>query len=307
MIESLNLTKYYGKRCVVDNVSFQVKPGEILGFLGPNGAGKSTTMKMITGFLNPSSGSARINGIDVAKDPISARSRLGYLPENGPLYEEMTVEEFLKFISGIRNGDKTSMDQAVAVELALRTCQLEDVRKQTIDTLSKGFHQRVGVAQAILHDPDYLILDEPTDGLDPNQKNEIRSLLKQMASSKAIILSTHILEEVEAICNRVIIVANGKLIVDEDPASLKKRHKDFGAYQVQFKSLDNTIESSFKERFANGQISLSGNALTLRTDGNSDPAPDIFSLISEHKWEVETVAPLPTPLDQVFKDLTLAA
>ncbi len=222
MIEVKDLVKTYGPKRAVDGVSFTVKRGDILGFLGPNGAGKSTTMKMITGFLRPDSGTATVDGVDVTVDPVAVKRKLGYLPESAPAYGEMTVGEFLGFIAEVR-GYRAKDAKSAQVGRALALTHLEPVRHQTIETLSKGYKQRVGLAQALLHDPPALILDEPTDGLDPNQKNEVRELIKQMATEKAVILSTHILEEVEAICTRVIIITQGKVVVDETPARFRAR------------------------------------------------------------------------------------
>jgi ABC-2 type transport system ATP-binding protein len=222
MIEVSGLVKSYGSKRAVDGVSFRVNRGDILGFLGPNGAGKSTTMKMLTGFLRPTAGTARVGGIDVTQDPVAVKRKIGYLPESAPAYGEMTVEEFLSFIAEARDF-RTRAARSAVVNRALRLTHLEGVRAQTIDTLSKGYKQRVGFAQALLHDPPVLVLDEPTDGLDPNQKNEVRALIKSMATEKAVILSTHILEEVEAICTRVIIISRGKLVVDETPAQFQAR------------------------------------------------------------------------------------
>jgi len=222
MIEVKGLVKTYGPKRAVDKVSFTVKRGEILGFLGPNGAGKSTTMKMITGYLRPTGGTAIVDGHDVLRDPVAVKRKIGYLPESAPAYGEMTVQEFLAFIAEVR-GFRTKDACRTQVDRAVQLTHLHPVRHQTIETLSKGFKQRVGFAQALLHDPPALILDEPTDGLDPNQKNEVRSLIKNMATEKAVILSTHILEEVEAICTRVIIISRGKVVVDETPAQLQAR------------------------------------------------------------------------------------
>jgi ABC-2 type transport system ATP-binding protein len=222
MIEVNGLVKTYGTKRAVDGVSFSVKRGDILGFLGPNGAGKSTTMKMITGFVRPDSGTATVDGIDVMKDPVAVKRKLGYLPENAPAYPEMTVAEFLGFIAEVR-GFRDRATRKAHVDRAVALTHLVSVRNQTIDTLSKGYKQRVGFAQALLHDPPVLILDEPTDGLDPNQKNEVRLLIKNMAVEKAVILSTHILEEVEAICNRMIVISRGKLVADESPAKFLSR------------------------------------------------------------------------------------
>jgi ABC-2 type transport system ATP-binding protein len=221
MIEVKGLVKVYGTKRAVDGVSFTVKRGEILGFLGPNGAGKSTTMKLITGFISPNAGTAIVDGHDVTQEPVAVKRKVGYLPENAPAYPEMTVEEFLTFIAETRG--LRGAARAAAVDRAAELTHLTPVRRQTFETLSKGYKQRVGLAQALLHDPPVLILDEPTDGLDPNQKNEVRALIKNMATEKAVVLSTHILEEVEAICTRVIIISAGKLVVDETPAQLQAR------------------------------------------------------------------------------------
>jgi ABC-2 type transport system ATP-binding protein len=222
MIEVKGLVKTYGAKRAVDGVTFTVKRGEILGFLGPNGAGKSTTMKMITGFLRPDAGTATVDGIDVTADPVAVKRKLGYLAESAPAYPEMTVGEFLTFIAEVR-GFRSADTKRGPVDRAIALTHLGPVRNQTIETLSKGFKQRVGFAQALLHDPPALVLDEPTDGLDPNQKNEVRALIKNMAVEKAVILSTHILEEVEAICTRVIIISQGKIVADETPAQLRAR------------------------------------------------------------------------------------
>jgi ABC-2 type transport system ATP-binding protein len=221
MIEVQGLVKAYGAKRAVDGISFTVRRGDILGFLGPNGAGKSTTMKMITGFLRPDAGRALVGGVDVAADPVAVKRKIGYLPESAPAYPEMTVEEFLAFIAEIR-GFRAAARQA-QVDRAINLTHLGPARHQAIETLSRGYKQRVGFAQALLHDPPVLVLDEPTDGLDPNQKNEVRTLIKSMATEKAVILSTHILEEVEAICTRVIIISQGRVVADETPAQLRAR------------------------------------------------------------------------------------
>lgn len=222
MIEVKGLVKNFGAIRAVDGVTFSVRRGDILGFLGPNGAGKSTTMKMITGFLRPDAGTATVDGTDVTTDPITVKRKLGYLAESAPAYPEMTVEEFLGFIADVR-GFRDPAVKRSHIDRAIGLTHLEPVRRQTVETLSKGFKQRVGFAQALLHDPPVLVLDEPTDGLDPNQKNEVRALIKGMAAEKAVILSTHILEEVDAICTRVIIISKGKVVADETPAQLRAR------------------------------------------------------------------------------------
>jgi len=218
MIEAIHLRKHYGPLVAVDNISFKARPGEVLGFLGPNGAGKSSTMRMISGFLLPSSGTARIYGHDVVKEPLAAKKCLGYLPEGAPLYGELSTEQFLRFVARTRGMDKAT--QLGRINITLEILSLKSIADQTIETLSKGFKRRVGLAAAILHEPSALVLDEPTDGLDPNQKHEVRALIRDLAKERTVILSTHILEEVEALCTRVIIIAHGKILVDATPAEL---------------------------------------------------------------------------------------
>ena len=218
LIEVDKLTKSFGPFIAVDNLSFSLKRGEVLGFLGPNGAGKTTTMRMITGFLSPTKGSIKVCDNDVAKYPLEIKEKIGYVPEGAPLYGEMTVLNFLKFIADVRKIPKTKKDDAI--DSAIKKLGLELVLFQQLETLSKGYKRRVGLSQAILHDPDVLILDEPTDGLDPNQKHEVRKLIKEMASTKAIIISTHILEEVDAVCTRAMIIAKGRMIIDKSPKEL---------------------------------------------------------------------------------------
>jgi ABC-2 type transport system ATP-binding protein len=219
MISVENLNKSFDGHPVLKDLSFEVHRGEVLGFLGPNGAGKSTTMRILTGFLEPSSGSVKVGGIDVQQSPLLAKAMIGYLPESSALYQEMKVHSFLKFIAEIRG--IAPSQQASCIERVVSLCHLEKVLYQSIETLSKGFKQRTGLAQALIHDPDVLILDEPTDGLDPNQKHEIRQLISRMGQDKAIIFSTHILEEVEAVCTRAIIINHGEIVANSSPSELK--------------------------------------------------------------------------------------
>jgi len=221
MIKTQNLTKKYQWLLAVDDLSFSAEPGEVLGFLGPNGAGKTTTMRMIAGFITPTSGSASICGHDVLSAPLAAKAALGYLPEGAPTYGEMTVHGFLDFIADLRSLE--GKHRRSRLDYVIGRLQLEPVLEQTIETLSKGFKRRVGLAQAIVHDPKVLILDEPTDGLDPVQKHEVRALIKEIAREKTIVISTHILEEVDAVCTRAIIIARGKLVADDTPAGLSAR------------------------------------------------------------------------------------
>ena len=221
MLKIEGLTKRYGQHTVVDDLSYSCEAGEVLGFLGPNGAGKSTTMKMVTGFVRPSAGSVWVCGHDIGTEPLEASKRFGYLPEGAPCYPEMTPKSFLNFIADIRGLVGESRNSRI--EQVIAQLHLDRVLDQTIETLSKGFKRRVGLAQAILHDPDVLILDEPTDGLDPNQKYEVRELIRSMSADKLIVISTHILEEVEAVCSRAIIIAEGRILADDSPQELASR------------------------------------------------------------------------------------
>ena len=231
MLKVTNLKKRFGDFEAVKGISFEVKQGEVLGFLGPNGAGKSTTMRMITGFLPATSGTAAICGHDIASDPVGAKACLGYLPESAPSYRAMSVEDYLKFVAEVRG-----LNVKDAVEKVIAKAKLEKVAKQTIETLSKGYRQRTAFAQAIIHDPKVLIMDEPTDGLDPNQKYTVREMIKEMASEKAIVISTHILEEVDAVCTRALIIAGGEIKADGTPAELRKKDPS-GDLSVVFRNL----------------------------------------------------------------------
>ena len=235
LIKVNQLTKRFGPFTAVENISFNLDRGEVLGFLGPNGAGKTTTMRMITGFLSPSSGDVLISNLNIQEFPLSAKKQIGYVPEGAPLYGEMTVLNFLKFIFSLRKNENFNDDKSIYI--AIDKLGLERVLYQQIETLSKGYKRRVGLAQAILHDPDILILDEPTDGLDPNQKHEVRRLITEMSSDKAIIISTHILEEVDAVCTRAMIISNGKMIIDKSPNELLKLGKQ----------KDSTLDDVFRE------------------------------------------------------------
>ena len=234
MLEVKNLKKRFGDFEAVKGISFSVQKGEVLGFLGPNGAGKSTTMRMITGFLPPTSGTAVIDGHDIAREPVAAKAALGYLPESAPSYRAMVVEDYLKFIAEIRGFRGAAARDAV--ERVIEKARLQPVVRKTIETLSKGYRQRTCFAQAILHDPKVLIMDEPTDGLDPNQKFTVREMIKEMAAEKAIVISTHILEEVDAVCTRAIVIADGEIKADGTPAQLKAMDPS-GRLDVVFRNL----------------------------------------------------------------------
>ncbi len=235
MIQVQNLRKEFGAKVAVDNVSFTVNKGEVLGFLGPNGAGKSTSMRMVTGYFRPTSGSISVGGIDMLENPELAKRSIGYLPENAPLYSDMTVASFLGFCAEVRG--ITGAAKSKAIDRVLDLCFLHRVRNQSVDTLSKGYRHRTCFAQSIIHDPDVLILDEPTDGLDPNQKHEVRQLIKNMGKDKAIIFSTHILEEVDAACSRAMIIDRGKVVADGTPEQLRKLVPGAASLDEVFRSI----------------------------------------------------------------------
>ena len=222
LVEVKNISKSFDSFMAVDNISFSLSKGEVLGFLGPNGAGKTTTMRVLTGFLRPDSGTVLIKNINIFDNAVSARKLIGYVPEGSPLYNEMTTIDFLTFISDVREVKKNT-----ELPKVIKLLNLNEVLLKKIETLSKGFKRRVGLAQALIHDPEVLILDEPTDGLDPNQKNEVRSLIKKLGKEKAIIISTHILEEVKAICNRTMILSEGRLLIDDKPVNVLKKSKNY--------------------------------------------------------------------------------
>ncbi|RED45101.1 ABC transporter ATP-binding protein [Aestuariispira insulae] len=236
MIELDHLTKKFGDFTAVDDISLNVEKGEVLGFLGPNGAGKSTTMKMLTGYLVPSAGTARVCGHDVRKSPVKAKSHIGYLPEGAPAWADMTPDTFLNFAARIRG--LSGGEAARAISAAIENTSLDTVLNQPIETLSKGFKRRVGLAQALLHNPDVLVLDEPTDGLDPNQKHDVRELIREISANKAIIVSTHILEEVEAVCSRAVIIDQGRVVANESPAELEARSERHNGVSVTVRPAD---------------------------------------------------------------------
>jgi ABC-2 type transport system ATP-binding protein len=305
MIAIRNLTKRFGAITAVDDVSFTVRRGEVLGFLGPNGAGKSTTMKMLAGFLAPSSGSAAVCGFDVQQQPIRAKSRLGYLPEGAPAYPDMTPRGFLGFVAAVRGYDGAERAKRIAV--AVERANLQDVLEQPIDTLSKGFKRRVGLAQALIHDPEVLVLDEPTDGLDPNQKFEVRRLIETMAADKAIVVSTHILEEVEAACTRVIIIAGGRVVADGTPAGLAARDPIHNAVLVRLAPA--AAEAARRKlRALDGVKTIDagedGAALLVRpVDGRSLVA-EIGALARSEPWNVSELRVEHGRLETVFRQIT---
>lgn len=308
MVEVKNLSKRFGPIIAVDHVSFRVGRGEVLGFLGPNGAGKSTTMRLITGFLVPDSGTVIVSSNDIALAPIAVKTRIGYLPEGTPLYTDMTPWGFLSFVAEIRGF--RGEEKRRRLEQTIAKVHLEQVLEQPIGTLSKGFKRRVGLAQAILHDPEILILDEPTDGLDPNQKHEVHTLIRNMAKEKVIILSTHILEEVEAVCTRAIIIARGKIVCDGTPAELAARSRVHNAVTLAVRG--GTVNDTGRElRALSGvqSVEVLGQVDDLLRfqiypkDGQSLVAT-VSQAAREHRWKVEELQVERGRLDEVFRSVT---
>ena len=300
-IEARSLSKYFGSIVAVDRLSFAVGPGEVLGFLGPNGAGKSTTMKMLTGFLVPSRGTATINGHDIINDSLAARRIIGYLPEGAPCYGEMTVRNFLEFIARARGfkGREARSKAAAAID----RLNLDRVPEQPIETLSKGFKRRVGLAQAILHDPQVLILDEPTDGLDPNQKHEVRSLIRDMSSEKIIVISTHMLEEVHALCNRAMIISDGRLLVDDSPAGLIARSRYHNAVTLVVEEPER-VASILSEMPQARKVELSEGELTVFPADGARLFEVISEAVKEYGWSVSELRLEAGRLDEVFRQVT---
>lgn len=306
MISVSGLVRDFGGFRAVKGISFEVPKGQILGFLGPNGAGKSTTMKMLTCFIEPTSGTATVGGKDIVKDSIAVRKQIGYLPESAPSYGEMTVVEFLSFIAEVRGMFGASALKAA--EAMRETCDLAAVWDQPIETLSKGYRQRVGFAQALIHDPPVLILDEPTDGLDPNQKHEVRKLIKSMASNKTIILSTHILEEVDAICERAVIIANGSIVADATPGALRERSRFHNA--VTMKVAPSDLEKAQAMLSGIGGIGnvevLGGDRSTIRVfpKKGESIALKISELSKQRNLDIEQLQVEQGRLDEVFRSVT---
>lgn len=306
MISCQNLAKHYGTLKAVDNLSFTVEPGEVLGFLGPNGAGKTTTMRIIAGFLAATSGTVSVCGLPVAEKAIEAKRRIGYLPEGAPSYPEMTPRSFLGFIADIRGlrGDlrRRRLDDVFG------QLHLDDVAEQPIETLSKGYKRRVGLAQAILHDPDVLILDEPTDGLDPNQKFEVRQLIDNMAANKIIVISTHILEEVEAVCSRAMIIAHGRILADDTPQALVAQSRYHNAVSIQFSdgfeltAAQRDIEALVE--VDSTHIDANGRKLTVFPVLGQQPFRAVSDLARKHDWPLAELHLEAGRLDEVFQSIT---
>jgi ABC-2 type transport system ATP-binding protein len=300
MIRIENLVKTFGAKRAVDGVSFSVERGEVLGFLGPNGAGKSTTMRMVTGFMPPTSGRVTIGGHDVAESPLEAKRLIGYLPENAASYPDMTVKGFLEFCAELRGLHGAKRRQALS--RVVERCFLESVLRQSIDTLSKGYRHRTCLAQALIHDPDVLIMDEPTDGLDPNQKHEVRNLIRELGRNKAIVFSTHILEEVDAACTRAIIIDRGRIVANGTPEELRNMSDLAGAVTL-------SAHGATAEKLSSlGRVeSLNGAFRIFPRDKSKagELAAEVVELVSREGWKVEGMYSERGELDEVFRRITL--
>src|SRR3989441_2938281 len=309
MIKVHNLAKIFGTKRAVDGVSFSVDRGEVLGFLGPNGAGKSTTMRMITGFIPPSAGTVTVGGFDIIDHPIQARRLIGYLPENAPAYTDMTVNGFLHFaaeIRGLRGETKKK-----AVNRVVEMCFLEAVLHQSVETLSKGYRHRTCFAQSIIHDPDVLVLDEPTDGLDPNQKHEVRAIIKRMGEKKAIIFSTHILEEVDAVCSRAIIIDRGKIVANGTPLQLRQKSEWAGAVTLRVSGINaaalNQKLSQLSAVKRTTVIEEKATTVTVRVFAKPNLNGGLARSIAESAqgWHIEELHTEEGRLDEVFRSITM--
>lgn len=300
MIKIENLTKDFGAKRAVDGISFSVERGEVLGFLGPNGAGKSTTMRMVTGFMPPTSGKVSVGGHDVSLEPLAAKRLVGYLPENAAAYGDMTVEGFLRFAAEVRGLAGEARKQAV--RRVVERCFLETVVHQSIDTLSKGYKHRTCLAQALIHDPDVLVLDEPTDGLDPNQKHEVRNLIRELGRTKAILFSTHILEEVDAACTRAIIIDRGRIVANGTPEELRAMSALAGAVTLQAQG------ATREDLEALGRVEQVGTAFRIfprQDQKHGELAQAVIDLVSRRSWKVEGMYSERGELDEVFRRVTL--
>lgn len=301
MIKADNLIKDFGRRRAVDDVSFEVEKGTVLGFLGPNGAGKTTTIRMVAGFLPPTEGNIHVKGINVEDNPVAAQKSIGYMPETTPLYEDMTVSGFLRFIAEVRgfNGAERSR----RVDRAIGRCFLQPVQNQTIDTLSKGYRQRTCLAQTLLHDPDILLLDEPTEGLDPNQKQVVRDMIREMAAERVIMLSTHVLEEVEAICTRAIIISAGKVVADDSPAALKAQSSHYNAVTLSAEGEGIADKLGNLASVKEVRSQEDGRIVAFPKAGQSI-ASDVLAAAQQNRWSVSDIKVDEGRLDDVFRQIT---
>jgi ABC-2 type transport system ATP-binding protein len=309
MIKVHNLAKAFGTKRAVDGISFSVERGEVLGFLGPNGAGKSTTMRMITGFIPPTEGTITVGGFDIVENSIQARRLIGYLPENAPAYTDMTVLGFLNFAAEIRGLRGEAKKKAVA--RAIEMCFLESVMHQSVETLSKGYRHRTCFAQSIIHDPDVLVLDEPTDGLDPNQKHEVRGLIRRMGEKKAIIFSTHILEEVDAACSRAIIIDRGKIVANGTPLQLRQKSEWAGAVTMRVNGISAAALSEKLAQLSSVKrtaiLSEESTRVTVRVFPRANVNGTLASSIADaaQGWRIEELHTEEGRLDDVFRSITM--
>ena len=309
LIEAKNLKKSFGDFVAVDNINLNVERGEVVGFLGPNGAGKSTTMKMLTGFLEPDGGEIFIEGIDLKSKPIEAKKSIGYLPEGAPSYSDMEVSEFLSFVGKMRGLNNNGLLNTRLSDMA-EQINLKEVWHKPIETLSKGFKRRVGIAQALIHDPDILILDEPTDGLDPNQKYEMRDLIKKISTNKAIVISTHILEEVEAVCSRTVIIANGQLLANETPDNLGKQFNKKNMFSLKVANkLNNTqikdIKSSLNyKKVTVKNLNITDTLILIEDEKENINLNKIMTQLKKYKLDINEANFVKPSLDDIFRKIT---
>ncbi|MDX1681130.1 MAG: ATP-binding cassette domain-containing protein [Akkermansiaceae bacterium] len=307
MIEVRHLTKRYARHAAVNDISFEVEPGEIVGFLGPNGAGKTTTLRMLTGYLPPTSGNARIAGHDIFHESLSARRKIGYMPENVPLYDDMRVKEYLRFRAQLKGLSGSHFRTRVGD--VIETCGLKSVRRKMIKTLSKGYRQRLGLADALVHEPELLILDEPTNGLDPNQIRHIRGLIKRLADSHTVLISTHILHEVEMTCNRVIIIDGGKIKASDTPTNLTQQMRTAGRIQLELKADLKTAKKALaslkKVKKVVGEAQEDGwNQYTVWVDSGTDARERMAALAAKENWPLRSLFRQEANLEDVFVELT---
>jgi ABC-2 type transport system ATP-binding protein len=307
MIEVVNLTKRFPRHEAVRGISFSVAKGEIIGFLGPNGAGKTTTLRMLTGYLPPTSGTASVAGHDVYRESIEARRKIGYMPENVPLYDDMRVREYLRFRANLKG--LNNRDAKRRVEEVVETCGLDSVKRKMIRVLSKGYRQRVGLADALVHEPDLLILDEPTNGLDPNQIRQIRELIRQLAENHTVLLSTHILSEVEATCSRVIIIDGGKIKAQDTPRNLVEGMRAAGKVQLEVQGDFQTVSGAISrlenvKRVTGEDLGEGWTKFEILVDSGADVRERLHELVAQYAWPLRSLSRKEATLEDVFVELT---
>jgi ABC-2 type transport system ATP-binding protein len=303
MIQAQDLTKFYGPKAAIQDVSFQIEKGEIVGFLGPNAAGKTTTMRILTGFMPPSSGSARVAGFDCMNDSLEVRRRIGYMPETVPLYPEMVIWDYLDFFAKVRGLD----DRDRRIARVMDTCGITDVAQRLVGQLSKGYRQRVGLAQALLHEPEVLILDEPTVGLDPKQVVQVRELIKNLAGQATIILSTHILPEVSQICQRVLIINEGRIVAEDTPANLTRRIQRVERVLLRVREVNDTLKQRLCEVPGVNSAALRGDgAYEVECELGTDHRAELAAVVVQGGWDLLELRPVDLTLEEIFLQLTTA-